>query len=316
VQLLRAVSPPLCALVAAIAVFMVSLPNVDASTEELTCTPSDLPFSKVIVGQTKTLSVTMTNTGATSVTVSNMRVNPSVFRVGNLTLPLTLAAGQSVQFDVSFTPTTTGTSHGNVVFTSNASNSELYLALGGLGVNGWSLTAKPGQLAFGNVQLGQRQNLPVVLSNGGSSSVTLSEGGLTGAGFHVSGITLPLTLSAGQSLTFDVVFAPQSVGSVVGNLSLSSPSDPLLQIFLSGTGTAVSVQLSWTASTSPQVVGYNIYRHDSTGSYAKINSSLDADTSYLDASIVSSGTYYYATTAINSSGQESVFSNPVKINIP
>jgi hypothetical protein len=314
-QLFRAVSLRLGALAAALSLFMVPVRSAEATMEQLTCTPGELVFSKVIVGQSKSLSVTMTNTGATSVMVSRMRVNPSVFSVGDLTLPLTLAAGQSVQFNVTFTPTTTGRNNGNVVFTSNASNSELYLPLGGLGVNGWSLTATPSQLVFGNVQLGRRQSLPVSLTNAGSSSVTLSQGGLTGAGFHVNGIMLPLTLSAGQNLTFDVVFAPESTGTAAGRLSLSSPSSPILQIVLGGTG-ASSVYLSWAASTSPHVVGYNIYRHDSSGSYTKINSSLDVDTNYVDASIVSSGTYYYATTAVNSSGQESSPSNVVKVVIP
>ena len=314
-QLFRAVSLRLGALAAALSLFMVPVRSAEATMEQLTCTPGELVFSKVIVGQSKSLSVTMTNTGATSVMVSRMRVNPSVFSVGDLTLPLTLAAGQSVQFNVTFTPTTTGRNNGNVVFTSNASNSDLYLPLGGLGVNGWSLTATPSQLVFGNVQLGRRQSLPVSLTNAGSSSVTLSQGGLTGAGFHVNGIMLPLTLSAGQNLTFDVVFAPESTGTAVGRLSLSSPSSPTLQIVLGGTG-ASSVYLSWAASTSPHVVGYNIYRHDSSGSYTKINSSLDVDTNYVDASIVSSGTYYYATTAVNSSGQESSPSNVVKVVIP
>ena len=63
------------------------------------------------------------------------------------------------------------------------------------------------------------------------------------------------------------------------------------------------------ASTS-EVTGYNVYRSTSrTGRYNKINPSLDPDTTYRDATIVGGSTYFYATTAVNSSGQESGYSN-------
>jgi hypothetical protein len=415
VHLRRAILP----YVFAIALFTVGVPSVKASTQQLICTPADLVFSKVIVGQTKTLPVTMTNTGTTSVTVSQMKVSLSVFSVSNLNLPLTLTAGQKIQFYVTFTPTTAGRSNGSAVFTSNASNRQLYLPLRGMGVNGWSLTANPSSLAFGNVQVGLQQKMPVVLTNAGTSAVTLSQGWLAGVGFRGSGITLPLTLSGGQSFTFTMIFAPQSTGTATGSLSLSSPTDPILKITLEGTGIAAgqlavsptsinfgdvavgssasqngtlsasgasvtvssatssnsqftlhglslpvtiaagqsapfsvlfapqatgsmsatlsftsnagnspttesltgtgtppSVYLSWTASTSPGVVGYNIYRHGSSGSYTKINSSLDPATNYTDASVASGETYYYATTAVNSSGEESGYSNQVEVVIP
>jgi fibronectin type 3 domain-containing protein len=76
------------------------------------------------------------------------------------------------------------------------------------------------------------------------------------------------------------------------------------------------VTLSWNASTS-EVAGYNVYRSASrTGRYNKINASLDPDTTYRDATIVGGSTYFYATTAVNSSGQESGYSNRVEVVVP
>jgi fibronectin type 3 domain-containing protein len=89
---------------------------------------------------------------------------------------------------------------------------------------------------------------------------------------------------------------------------------------LSGTGVAApaySVDLSWTASTSPDIAGYNVYRRTgTTGSFAKINNSLDAITSYDDSSVADGKTYYYETTAVNTSGEESAASAPVMAAIP
>ena len=56
----------------------------------------------------------------------------------------------------------------------------------------------------------------------GGSTVTISQANLTGAAFSVSGLTLPLNLTANQSVTFTVTFAPTSAGAVSGSLSVVS----------------------------------------------------------------------------------------------
>ena len=80
------------------------------------------------------------------------------------------------------------------------------------------------------------------------------------------------------------------------------------------------VQLSWDASTSPYVSGYNIYRAQYTtscGAFARINSTLMLDTAYTDSSVANGSSYCYATTAVNTDNAESGFSNVVsKIEIP
>jgi fibronectin type 3 domain-containing protein len=76
------------------------------------------------------------------------------------------------------------------------------------------------------------------------------------------------------------------------------------------------VALNWNASSST-VAGYNVYRGTvSGGPYAKINSSLVVVLDYTDSNVQSGTTYYYVTTAVDSSGNESVFSNEVSGTIP
>ena len=70
------------------------------------------------------------------------------------------------------------------------------------------------------------------------------------------------------------------------------------------------VSPAWTASTSQDVVGYNVYRSTiSGGPYTKLNPSLIATTSYTDQGLNNQNTYYYVTTAVDSQGLESVYSN-------
>jgi fibronectin type 3 domain-containing protein len=77
-----------------------------------------------------------------------------------------------------------------------------------------------------------------------------------------------------------------------------------------------SVSLSWNPSTS-QVTGYNVYRSSAAGGpFGKVNSTLDSATAYTDGSVASTHTYYYVTTAVNSSGQESAYSNQVQVVVP
>jgi hypothetical protein len=86
---------------------------------------------------------------------------------------------------------------------------------------------------------------------------------------------------------------------------------------VSRTGSSYSVQLSWTASQSNDVVGYNIYRgRISGGPYRKLNQYLHSITVFNDYWLHDERTYYYVTTAVNSEGQESNYSNEAQAIIP
>lgn len=88
-----------------------------------------------------------------------------------------------------------------------------------------------------------------------------------------------------------------------------------------GTGaSAHTVGLSWDASTSAEVSGYNVYRSVYTyscGSFLKINPAPITSTSYTDSEVTTGASYCYATTAVTASGAESDYSNIVSsIQIP
>jgi len=79
---------------------------------------------------------------------------------------------------------------------------------------------------------------------------------------------------------------------------------------------AHSVGLTWIASTTTTVTGYNVYRSTINGTgYAKI-ASLGLVLAYTDPSVQSCSTYYYVTTAVDSTGTESAFSNQATAPIP
>jgi hypothetical protein len=100
--------------------------------------------------------------------------------------------------------------------------------------------------------------------------------------------------------------------------SASSPSSASRSLSITiAAASAHSVMLKWTASPSPGVTGYEVYRSTVSGSgYTKINPSVVSGLTYTDAIVVSGVTYYYVTTSVNSSGDESSYSQQVKMIVP
>ena len=280
---------------------------------------SSLSFGSVAVNSSLTKSESLTNSGGTAISVSQANVTGAGFSVTGLTLPLTLNPGQSFTFGMKFAPTSSGNFTGNVDFVSDASNPSLSVSLSGTGASVGQLTVSPSTLNFGSVIVGQSKSLSATLSATGSN-VTVSSAGFGTSEFTLSGVSFPLTITAGQSASFNVVFTPQSSGSASDSVSYASnaSNSPAVEA-LTGSGTPPpthNVDLSWTQSTS-SVVGYNIYRGSKSGGpYNKINSVLDAGTSFTDSSVLAGTTYFYVTTAVDGNGMESGFSNQAQAVVP
>jgi hypothetical protein len=77
---------------------------------------------------------------------------------------------------------------------------------------------------------------------------------------------------------------------------------------------AAAVVLAWDPSPDSQVIGYNIYRSKSLGTFpvSALNSSLVHETTFTDSSVEWNQIYYYVVTAVNASGQESAPTNTVE----
>jgi hypothetical protein len=79
---------------------------------------------------------------------------------------------------------------------------------------------------------------------------------------------------------------------------------------LSG-GTCHPTVLSWTASTSSNAAGYNVYRGAVAGGpYVVLNSSPVTTTTFADATCQPGQTYFYVVTAVDINGNESAYSDP------
>ncbi len=290
------------------------------SASALVASSSTLSFGNVQKSKSSNLLETLTNSGGSAVTISEAKVSGAGFSVSGLSLPVTLSSKHSVTVTATFAPASAGSANATLAVVSTADNSPLNIAFFGTGTTQGQLSGSPANLSFGNVVDGANRSLNGTLE-ATESPVTISAGSINSNEFVLSGISLPTTLSAGQTTSFTVTFKPAAAGAASATLSFSSDAanSPAAQA-LTGKGTAAprhSVDMSWDASTGPDVVGYNVYRGSvSGGPYSRINSALEATTRYTDNAVTAGETYYYVATAVNGSGHESGYSNQAQAVIP
>ena len=293
-----------------------------APTPAIQVNPTSINFGNDVVGTNLSQALIIRNTGTAALTITQVNPTVSVFSVSGFSLPLNVAAGQQTTITVAFRPTTAGAVSGNLSMVSNAPGSPTSIGLSGTGVAATlTLNMTPTSLSFGNVTTGTSSaSENVTITNTGNANITISQISVSGTGYSLTGGSTPVTLTPSQNLILVAQFSPLAAGSVSGSISIvSNASGSPASVTLSGTGVAPvqhSVTLSWNGSTSV-VSGYNVYRSTVSGSsYVKVNTSLDSGLGFTDTTVQSGTTYYYVTTAVDASNNESAFSNEVPAVIP
>jgi hypothetical protein len=296
-------------------------------TATLAVSSSAVDFGSVSVGGTKKVSLTLTNSsdGDKAATVSKISISGAKFKLTNPpAVPAAVADGQSINLAITFSPTASGSASGTLTITSDATNSSISIPLSGAGSStptpAAQLSVSPATLAFGSVAVGQSVSKTAKLT-ATNSNVTVTTVDASGSGYDLTGISFPVTVAAGQSVSFTVTFTPQTAGSSPGSLAFVSSAADDPSAALTGTGTQVTshtVSLSWNPSSSSSVVGYNVYRGTSSGGpySVRLTSSPLSDTSFVDSTVQASSTYYYVATAVDSDSGESANSNQAKAVIP
>jgi len=214
--------------------------------------PTSFSFGNVLVATSQSQTETLKNIGGESITISQATVTGAGFSYTGLSLPLILAPNQSTTFGVAFAPTSAGAESGSLSLSISGSSTVVNFALSGTGVTPATLSATPASITFTSVQAGQNQTQTETVKNTGGVNATISQATATGTGFSVTGLSLPATLTPGQSASFSVTFAPQSAGNFSGGVAISSnASNPNLSVALSGTATG---QTQGQLSVSPTTI--------------------------------------------------------------
>lgn len=187
------------------------------------------------------------------------------------------------------------------------------------------LTVNATSVGFGVVDMNSPATQVVKVSSTGGAPLTITDVTVSGTGFTVSGVSLPLTLDPGTSTALNVKFTPVAAGSVTGELTITSNSKAhgKTKIKLNGTGgqptTGVhQVALIWNSpvDTSDPVTSYNIYRAMSSGPFQRLSAVKAPTTQYVDINVQSGTTYNYQVTSVDAAGIESTPSNMSSASIP
>jgi hypothetical protein len=292
----------------------------------VTLTPSAASFGNVTVKTEATQTIKVSNAGTAELKIFGADIRGTGFSLSGLKAPTNLAAGSSMNFNVAFKPMEARAETGIVSIKTDASESPATVNLSGTGVEqSIKLTASATSLNFGNVPVSNSETKDVNITNSGNANVTITGVTASGAGFSASGGS-NVTLAPNQSEMVTVSFNPKSKDSLAGTLTVSSNA-PTVAISLNGTGTqsagpdpgtasSHSVSLTWTASASP-VIGYFIYRRTgSSGSFSRLDSSIDSSTSFTDSDVTDGETYFYVVTAVSAGDVQSQFSAEVSVTIP
>jgi hypothetical protein len=199
--------------------------------------PSSLTFATQNLKTTSTpQTATLTNTGSTDVTISNISTSAQFGQSNNC--PATLSVGQSCQIQVTFGPTAVGQANGTLSVTDNASGSPQTVALSGVGT---LITLSPIGINFGNQKVGTSSSpVPVTLSNQGTITLSISQieiGGADPSDFSQTN-NCGTTLAAGAQCTIQVTFTPTQTGARSAEIQVQDDVNPSPQdVALGGTGT-------------------------------------------------------------------------------
>ncbi len=245
----------------------------NSNSPYLEVSPSTLAFGNVQVGMPSSLHAKLT-ASTTDVTISSHQSSNSEFAIKGIPLPLTIAAGKSVEAIIEFTPSSLGTVVGKASFSSNISASPTVAQLSGTGVDAAEapqLSITPTTLSFGNVNVGSSltKQLTFTASN---AAVTLTAHDLSNSDFMVTGMSVPLTIAAGKSVAVSIKFTPKAAGTISGKANFVSNvanSPTVVQL----TGTSGSTQASAQLAISPTALSFGSV---TVGSSATLPATLTA----------------------------------------
>ena len=118
-------------------------------------------------------------------------------------------------------------------------------------------------------------------------------------------------------VTLTTVEGDDSPPQAVFTKDVYPPAVPTgLQAVYSGPGQQLFVDLLWAPDTDADLAGYNIYRREEGGTFARINAEVVKTPAYRDTNVVPGKTYSYTVSAADQRGNESGRSEEASETVP
>jgi P pilus assembly chaperone PapD len=188
-----------------------------------TVSPYSINFGDVSAGSSKTVTLTITNTGASVINIQNIYSSiPEVTVNADFSKdPLSIAVGKRLVVAVTFKPTARGNYSGELVIVSDdPSQPSVTVPFTGTSSYATGIDVSPTYINFGSVSVGQSATDYVRVANNGTSELNVSVSVTAGTPFTVSKTSF--TLKPGQYETLMVTFTPTEKGSFSSALTIIS----------------------------------------------------------------------------------------------
>ncbi len=204
--------------------------------------PPSLSFGNVATDANATLSATVTNSGDTTVHFSAIAASGDyAVSGGTCTANTTLPAAATCTVQVTFTPSTKGSSTGTLTIANDGSPASASEPLTGTGIDPGKLTITPSGLDFGQVIVDTTSASQAIhLANEGGTDITLGSPALSNIAFTLTSDECGSTLQAGATCTVQLAFRPRQHGLASGTFSLAwkdtGTGGGTAQVGLSGSG--------------------------------------------------------------------------------
>ncbi len=248
---------------------------------------SAAPSSGTLATETDTLLVSVNTTGLTAGSYAG-RVTIAVTQrdgrisTNHVSVALTVTSGGASPtigvnpISLSFSGTAGGV---------NPTAKTLSIANTGGGTLSWSVSDNAAWLSLS----------PTSGTNSGLTTAAVNLAGLT-AGTYTATVSVA---AAGATNTPQLIPVTLTIASPTSTSSATS-----------------SATLTWNANTEGDLAGYKVYRGTSSGTYGAPIATLQGNiTSYVATGLEIGTTYYFAVTAYDTAGNESLYSNEVSKSI-
>lgn len=187
----------------------------------MTVAPATLTFtSQPLQTISSPQTVTVTNTGTTSLTVGNISIAGDFLESDNC--GSVIAVNGTCRISVTFDPSTSGTQTGTLTVPGNIAGGQKTVSLSGIGSTQSAIAIVPNGVDFGDLQVATVSTAQqVTISNTSATAVALTSEKVTGP-FAIQTNTCASTLAANTGCTLAVVFQPTVAGPASGTLTVVS----------------------------------------------------------------------------------------------
>jgi len=239
-------SPDFIDLTGTVTPITVAVPSHTAPLVAYTLSQGSLSFTATPGGNASPpQTVTLTNTGTTTIHVTNMSTTPDFEVTGSCA---SIVPGASCPITVTFTPQAASSQNTSTVVSaleiaSDSSTSLDFISLFGIATPP-TLVLAPVALDFGQVLVGSSATLPLKVTNGNPTAAVFS--GIVAAGDYTVTGDCPAAgaqLASSAICTLQVTFKPTQTGTRTGAISIATSLTSLpLVANLTGTGSQSHLQ--------------------------------------------------------------------------